>query len=79
MPRHSVGKEIFKTKALLERRCKELKNKNMNKIITDKKDHLFLINLLLRHPQSEDKIGSGVSQFSVQQNGSGYCFFIQKA
>jgi len=63
---HRIGSLLFRTKKEITRHVQALFDKysTVGMIVTDEPDHEFLLALLQRHEECDEKLGSGVSHFS---------------
>lgn len=65
----SIGTHVFKTKKEAADSCRRiLYAQPIGSIVTAREDHDFLIELLLRHPDPDGKIGVGVLRFEIREN-----------
>lgn len=68
----------FKTKKELKEHTQKLMKENRDRSLTGN-DHLFVVSLLGRHPESEIKIGCGVSKIEVLRTSFGnYGFYLTR-
>lgn len=84
-----ISDEHFPTKAAATARCQEIlytypgqagSGADQPQQVTDPKHHAFLEALVARHPEAEEKIGSGIAGFKVAVNpdgtGNTRCFYV---
>lgn len=70
-----VGSRVFTSRAAAVRYCQHI----LNNYQPDPETDAFLYSLLLRHPDSTQKIGQGVASFSVRASGyGGVCFWLTR-
>lgn len=60
-----VGLEVFATKAALTRRVRTILHGGVVGRTLDDEEHAFMLALLARHPDVEEKIGAGVASFYI--------------
>lgn len=63
---HRIGSRLFQTKKEITRHVQTLFDKypTVGEIVTDEGDHEFLLALLQRHEECDEKVGNGVAHFS---------------
>lgn len=84
-----IGDEHFPTKATATARCQDIlraypgltgSGAGQPQEVTDPTHVTFLTALVKRHPEADDKIGSGIAGFKVQVNpdgtGNTRCFWV---
>jgi len=72
-----IGKEVFKTKKELLARIKGMLHAATLGVELDPPEHVFLLELVKRHPEGERKIGPGVKAFRVTTSEYGNrCFEV---
>lgn len=84
-----IGNECFPTKTAVTARCQEIlraypgqtgTGAGQPQEVTDPTHVAFLTELVQRHPEAEEKIGSGIAAFKVQVSPTGQgntrCFWV---
>ncbi|MFF0736929.1 DCL family protein [Streptomyces chartreusis] len=84
-----IGSESFPSKAAATARCQEIlytypgetgTGSGQPQDVTDPTHIAFLTALVQRHPEAEEKIGTGIAGFKVQVNpdgtGNTRCFWV---
>jgi len=74
----TIGNKTFKTKTELKAFCKEILYKNDTDVLLNEEDSLFLTNLIELHPESESKIGCGISSFTTKPNMGSRVFWLNR-
>jgi hypothetical protein len=65
----TIGEKLFKTKGAAAEFIREILYRYEIGVNLTGDDHYFIYDLLLLHPERDDKIGAGVEGFSVSRDG----------
>lgn len=63
-----IGKEVFKTKKAAEEKIRKVLHSYKHDEFLEVEDELFIVDLLVNHPDASQKIGVGIAGIKVQQN-----------
>jgi hypothetical protein len=79
----AVGPHVFRHKYLAREHIQGILRRNHLSRVTDPEEHEFLVHLLQRHPLASQKIGVGISHFTVDKSYEKrppitYCFHVHR-
>jgi Protein of unknown function (DUF3223) len=75
----SIGEMAFETQKAANLFIQELLNSQPLKVAIPEPHHSFLCALVSRHPQGAEKIGPGISHFTVEHAAHGtICFYLTR-
>ncbi len=75
----TIGGHTFPTKKAAKEFNTALRDAQLPGVPVAEPDHSFLCDLLARHPDAAEKIGSGVRHFTVESaKGGTQCFYVTR-
>lgn len=72
----NVGDRMFPSKADAQRAIQKILNRKTHSVPMDEDDHSFLYDLMLMHPEVNEKLGGGLGWFKSEPDGYGNRCFV---